>query len=798
MKRVNFWKTLFFTVLAAAAFTGCSNDDSDDGGTSGIPSITVNGANSTSVAVKLDGGDTPEVQIVSSGNWTLSVAGLNDAVASDCTPSLTSGGKGTATVKFSVKSASKDRTFVATVTTTGKIPGVDYETSVSAKITINQTNALYMENCGTDVEKGTDGWPDVRDYTGWSKGGMLDQSGVSYGGSSASVANSGKLFDPTEAEQAVVSGAPYASMNSATAKFFINDVNIGTSTNFTFTFTTIQQVDYSSGSVFGPVTDKTIRFAVSVDGGTEFMPAAYTVDQIAKGNWYLCTAEFKLPAGTSTDKLSFRFDNYAYSDNHGLRLDDFKLVEGGNGSELAPAQTTTVTISEITEVGTAYEVEGATVVGTYQQGFVMQDETGAILAHMGSKAENIPAEGSVVTVSGEGAKYGDAMQLGSTKVVSSAAGTMPTLTPTAVTADNIAGMMKAPVATYVKMTGTLDVSKSGSNTYYNVNFLFTGSGYTGSISYPNESLNVESFDGKIVDVEGWFVNNGSRNGGGKYFTVVARSIEENATAATGSFTTTPTTFAATDPQPQVLNFTASASAGTVQFEITGTNAEKFTYSDQTASTVKVSAAGNNESDAAYTAVLTMKSEAGDVLASVNLKQAGVSSGAGYTLIDNVADITAGTYYMAGYSEEYKSGNNSVTFAPYSYHVWAGTVSSGDLVTVGYEFADGNLTINPSATGEAALITLEAVSGSTNTYYIKSGDKYLKGVKNDKRGMGLVDTSDGAEWTFEAHDKGGIKISNPYGSNTYILGTAGASSNLLRSYKDPAASLVYGVCFFKAN
>lgn len=617
---------MFFTVLAAAAFTGCSNDDSDGGGTSGIPSITVNGANSTSVAVKLDGGDTPEVQIVSSGNWTLSVEGLNGAVASDCTPSLTSGGKGTATVKFNVKSATEDRTFVATVTTTGKIPGVNYETSVSAKITINQTNALYMENCGTDVEKGTSGWPDVRDYAGWTKGGMLDQSGVSYGGSSASVANSGKLFDPTEAEQAVVSGAPYASMNSATAKFFINDVNIGTSTNFTFTFTTIQQVDYSGGSVFGPVTDKTIRLGVSVDGGTEFMPAAYTVDQIAKGNWYLCTAEFKLPAGTSTDKLSFRFDNYAYSANHGLRLDDFKLVEGGNGSELAPAQTTTVTISEITEVGTAYEVEGATVVGTYQQGFVMQDETGAILAYMGSKAENIPAEGSVVTVSGEGAKYGDAMQLGSTKVVSSAAGTMPTLTPTAVTADNIAGMMKAPVATYVKMTGTLDVSKSGSNTYYNVNFLFTGSGYTGSISYPNESLNVESFDGKIVDVEGWFVNNGAKNGNGKYFTVVARSIEENATAATGSFTTTPTPFAATDPQPQVLNFTASASAGTVQFEITGTNVDKFTYSDQTASTVKVSAVGNNESDAAYTAVLTLKSEAGDVLASVNLKQAGVSSG----------------------------------------------------------------------------------------------------------------------------------------------------------------------------
>lgn len=769
---------MFFTALAAGAFTGCSNDDSDDGGTSGIPSITVNGANSTSVAVKLDGGDTPEVQIVSSGNWTLSVEGLNGAVASDCTPSLTSGGKGTATVKFNVKSATEDRTFVATVTTTGKIPGVNYETSVSAKITINQTNALYMENCGTDVEKTNNKWPYVDQFTGWTKGGMLDQSGVSYGGSSASVANSGKSFDPTEAEQAVVSGAPYASMNSATAKFFINDVNIGTSTNFTFTFTTIQQVDYSGGSVFGPVTDKTIRLGVSVDGGTEFMPAAYTVEQIAAGNWwYLCTAEFKLPAGTSTDKLSFRFDNYAYSDNHGLRLDDFKLVEGGNGSELAPAETTSVSISEITEVGTAYEVEGATVVGTYQQGFVMQDETGAILAYMGSKAENIPAEGSVVTVSGEGAKYGDAMQLGSTKVVSSAAGTMPTLTPTAVTADNIAGMMKAPVATYVKMTGTLDVSKSGSDTYYNVNFLFTGSGYTGSISYPNESLNVESFDGKIVDVEGWFVNNGAKNGNGKYFTVVARSIEENATAATGSFTTTPTPFAATDPQPQVLNFTASASAGMVQFEITGTDADKFTYSAQTASTVKVSAVGNNESDAAYTAVLTMKSEAGDVLASVDLKQVSANV-ASYTMITKVADIKAGKGYLAGLVKN-------------QYQTWTGEMESKHCKTTPYTYDAESGSFTP-VSGEAAEIELVAVDGVAGAYYIKCGNQYLTVSEAGKSCLALSDTAENNYWTFEDAVDGVKGIANAYAS--WLLTSASASSNHIRSYSTTATTKT-GVIFF---
>lgn len=39
MKKVNFWKTLFLSALAVTAFTGCSNDDSENDG--GMPSITV-------------------------------------------------------------------------------------------------------------------------------------------------------------------------------------------------------------------------------------------------------------------------------------------------------------------------------------------------------------------------------------------------------------------------------------------------------------------------------------------------------------------------------------------------------------------------------------------------------------------------------------------------------------------------------------------------------------------------------------------------------------------------------------
>lgn len=695
-----------------------------------MPSITVNGANSTSVAVKLDGGDTPEVQIVSSGNWTLSVEGLNGAVASDCTPSLTSGGKGTATVKFNVKSATEDRTFVATVTTTGKIPGVNYETSVSAKITINQTNALYMENCGTDVEKNGNNWPYTDQFTGWSKGGMLDQSGVSYSGNKTSVADSGKNFAPTEAEQAVVSGAPYASMNAAEAKFYINDVNIGTSSNFTFTFTTIQQTGYSDGSVFGAVTDKTIRLAVSVDGGTEFMPAAYTVDQIAEGNWYLCTAEFKLPAGTSTDKLSFRFDNYAYSDQHGLRLDDFKLVEGGNGSELAPAQTTTVTIADISGVG-AYEVVNAKVVGACERGFVISDGTGVMFVYKYNSADPvpIPAIGNTVTVSGDVESYGSAYQFSNPEVTVTDAGTdYEYPIPTAVTAENIESIATGKPQ-YVKVTGEL--YKDGN--YYNFRFLFD-EGYSGSVAYPSAELVGSSLD-KTVDMEGWYVYTQKS----KYFYIVLTKISESS-IATGSFTTTPKTFAATDPQPQVLNFTASASAGTVKFEITGTDAGKFTYSDQTASTVTVSAVGNNESDAAYTAVLTMKSEAGDVLASVDLRQSAPATGDEgdpylWTLASGILKQAGGTAENCGTP----AMNWTYSAAGYIGFDTNATNRGAQIGSSKAPALDGWSIATEDYTGKISKIVVNACTGGAATLIVTIGDTQI-----DEKTL----TEDSTDYVFE--------------------------------------------------
>ena len=161
------------------------------------------------------------------------------------------------------------------------------------------------------------------------------------------------------------------------------------------------------------------------------------------------------------------------------------------------------------------------------------------------------------------------------------------------------------------------------------------------------------------------------------------------------------------------------------------------------------------------------------------------------IVTTLADLKAGTYYLAGYSESYQT----TTYAPYSYHVWTGKVSTNssntDLATSGYKYdeASNTFTLNPNYDknkGVAAKIEIEA-AGTANTYFIKYDGQYLYSSEASiNRKMGLTSTP--TEWVFSEHEKGGLSIT----SNDVILGTAGATYDLLRSYKTPASTLVYGI------
>lgn len=778
MKVVNFWKTLFCAALAVTAFSACSDDD-EEGGYSGMPEITVNGGESVTVAGKLEGGKLEQtVEVVSKGDWTLTFKNSGDSQW--VTPSAMSGKTGTTQLTFTLGQASGERSAILVLTASSTVEG--FPLTDEATITVVQSdsdvptgNALYSENCGTKVEKVDGYWPYVDKFEGWTRGGSLDQKAVTYTGNSASVANSGKTFDPAEDETTVVSGPPYVSMNKSTSVFNINDINIASNTNFTFTFTAAQQINYSNGVVLGDMTDETIRFSVSTDGSS-YAPVALKVKKVASGYWYLCTAEFKLPAGVSTDKIWVRFDGYAGLENHGLRIDDFKLYEGGNGSELVVPSVdyTKGTVAEAIAAGAGknYEV-AATVVAMHTQGILIGDASGVMLAFLGEAPA--VAVNDAVTVKGTTELRNGVIQFGKEGLSVAKTGTGSYNTPapevmdgTAVTAYIATALENKAVYKYVKYNGEFTVSGN----YYNV--VIAGTTTKGSVAYGKSEW--ASFNGKPVTVEGWLLG-----GTANYLQTMATSVTVDSSTPIVEISA-PQQFAATSPVAQTLNYTVTnTTASAVTFAIEGTNADKFSLGAKTDNTIVVSAKGNNTDKTAYTANLVAK-VAGATVATVALKQAAPTSGSGYAKIEKIADLKEGTGYLAGLVNG-------------KYQTWTGVLTNKQCETVPYSYteATGAFVADDAAGAEISLV---AVSGVSNAYYIKYGEKYLTVGAAGKNQLVLADSAGDNYWTF-TDDTDGVKATAKAFASIMMTST-GAASKYIRSYVTTNTSGVAGVVFFLAK
>lgn len=778
MKVVNFWKTLFCAALAVTAFSACSDDD-EEGGYSGMPEITVNGGESVTVAGKLEGGKLEQtVEVVSKGDWTLTFKNPGDSQW--VTPSAMSGKTGTTQLTFTLGQASGERSAILVLTASSTVEG--FPLTDEATITVVQSdsdvptgNALYSENCGTKVEKVDGYWPYVDKFEGWTRGGSLDQKAVTYTGNSASVANSGKVFDPAEDETTVVTGPPYVSMNKSTSVFNINDINIASNTNFTFTFTAAQQINYSNGVVLGDMTDETIRFSVSTDGSS-YAPVALKVKKVASGYWYLCTAEFKLPAGVSTDKIWVRFDGYAGLENHGLRIDDFKLYEGGNGSELVVPSVdyTKGTVAEAIAAGAGknYEV-AATVVAMHTQGILIGDASGVMLAFLGEAPA--VAVNDAVTVKGTTELRNGVIQFGKEGLSVAKTGTGSYNTPapevmdgTAVTAYIATALENKAVYKYVKYNGEFTVSGN----YYNV--VIAGTTTKGSVAYGKSEW--ASFNDKPVTVEGWLLG-----GTAKYLQTMATSVTVDSSTPIVEISA-PQQFAATSPVAQTLNYTVTnTTASAVTFAIEGTNADKFSLGAKTDNTIVVSAKGDNTDKTAYTANLVAK-VAGATVATVALKQAAPTSGSGYAKIEKIADLKEGTGYLAGLVNG-------------KYQTWTGVLTNKQCETVPYSYteATGAFVADDAAGAEISLV---AVSGVSNAYYIKYGEKYLTVDAAGKNQLVLADSAGDNYWTF-TDDTDGVKATAKAFASIMMTST-GAASKYIRSYVTTNTSGVAGVVFFLAK
>ena len=388
----------------------------------------------------------------------------------------------------------------------------------------------------------------------------------------------------------------------------------------------MDQEKYSGTPVFAEINASTIKFAVSVDGGTTYSPVAFTAKKIATGGWYLCTAEFKFPASVSTDKISVRFSDYPFTgsnvDGHqGLRLDDFKLYEGGNGPELGEAPAvdyTKGTVAQAIEAGAGknYEI-AATVVAMHTQGILIGDASGVMLAFLGEAPA--VAVNDAVTVKGTTEQRNGVIQFGKEGLSVVKTGTGSYTTPAAEVMDGEAVTAYIATATantavykYVKYNGEFSVSGN----YYNV--IISGTTVKGSVAYGKPEW--ASFNGKPVTVEGWLLG-----GTANYLQTMATSVTIDSSTPIVDIEA-PQQFAATSPVAQTLKYTVTnTTASAVTFEIEGTNVDKFNLGAKTDNSIVVSAVGDNTGKTAYTANLVAK-VAGATVATVALKQAAPASG----------------------------------------------------------------------------------------------------------------------------------------------------------------------------
>ena len=562
----NIWKSLLFSAVALIAGTtvSCTNDaDSKGGKFEGTPTISVA---PESVTVALEGGETESINVITDAPWTVS---CDEGVVA--TPAS---GNGNEVVVLTVAASDAPRVLQATFTATGYISG--YPLQKKATLTINQgelpdaTAFLYKDNCGAAVSKDSSGyWPYVDKYEGWApQGGEgLDQSGVTYTGSNASVRNSGKQWAPTGASYAT--DAPYAYIAKADAYFQINKIALPAGVkNYTFTFTAFNQYASLIASPYTPVLEplvsgSNLTVSVSLDG-TAWATVPFTT--LADGNWEYAIAPFTLPADQNATELYVKFSNYVantsralpdatYQYQAALRLDDFTLVEGGNGPVLdlvipdTPAATEG-TIASITSAGD-YTVNGAWVVATYANGCLLTDNSGAyILAYNPSTT---PEVGAVLNISGTVSSYAGLLQFGAGATVTTTGETKNVVNPTPVVMDGAAldAYISSPVIKYVEYTGTLAISGN----YYNIT-IADASTAVGSISYPAGAIKetLATLDGQKIVVRGYLIGvNQSKYTNTMAVEVEAAEVDPNApvlsldatsltfTAEGGSQTVTATT-----------------------------------------------------------------------------------------------------------------------------------------------------------------------------------------------------------------------------------------------------------------
>lgn len=835
MKKSSIWKLLFsaLTVFAVAVFAGCT-DDNDD---MGAPYLNVTPENLTFDAEGQPADEYNGTFIVETNRpWRAIVEDEQTWVRLSATE-----GEGDAAVTVTVPASNIGQSAKVTFEVYNSYGALIQKDVNVLQGEVKPATVIYGNNFDKTLaaKDANNRWPFLDQSDAWQNATGTGIESVTYAYKNMSVRSSQKNsggYDGASGQNKIFFG-------TAPANFDIDNITLPSGeTNYRITF----GANYSKNN--DGTYDNTFKpeyFHVWVGNGTTWKELKY--EKIGGSDetdpyWILFKSDFTLK--TALKELSIRFTTTTGGEaaNSAFSIDDLSFTNGNGGQEVDleggvvppdPGEATAITIPELIAQMTDTEAPVDANADRYLDAVVMNDVAGAnyTFNNLILATENATEAGNGITLYGSqvepstlGLNKGDKVRVtlykGLAKVVNYSGmyevtgakeatwckvektGTVTSIPTATIAAADLAkyqGMAVTIANASVAQAGVwASASALSSHTFTADGANFTVFCKQSDEKNPSVFLDVpfKAGSGNISGLAAVYKNNSQ---------LVPRNLDD---VAAFSDSSTPMITGVTPASvsipaiggDQVLTVSV-INQGDNQLSVSGlTPPLSATVSGLT---VTVKADPNTGTQPVNQTLTITLANGNSKEVPVTLLGAGGGEGGTYTLIDNLSNLSAGTYLMAGFRAKGEAQSGSATepnpAAEDYYGVWTGEMITGngktDCETLQMTFANGELTkIDANVTNSPAEMELVAVDGKSNTYYIKCNGQYLaSGSKSRSLSLG----ADPAEWVFSMVDKDGESRLVAANGGCSLQTVDSSFKTMIRGYAS-ATQGKHGIYFFKKN
>lgn len=834
MKKSSIWKLLFsaLTVFAVAVFAGCT-DDNDD---MGAPYLNVTPENLTFDAEGQPADEYNGTFIVETNRpWRAIVEDEQTWVRLSATE-----GEGDAAVTVTVPASNIGQSAKVTFEVYNSYGALIQKDVNVLQGEVKPATVIYGNNFDKTLaaKDANNRWPFLDQSDAWQNATGTGIESVTYAYKNMSVRSSQKNsggYDGASGQNKIFFG-------TAPANFDIDNITLPSGeTNYRITF----GANYSKNN--DGTYDNTFKpeyFHVWVGNGTTWKELKY--EKIGGSDetdpyWILFKSDFTLK--TALKELSIRFTTTTGGEaaNSAFSIDDLSFTNGNGGQEVDleggvvppdPGEATAITIPELIAQMTTTEAPVDANADRYLDAVVMNDVAGAnyTFNNLILATENATEAGNGITLYGSqvepstlGLNKGDKVRVtlykGLAKVVNYSGmyevtgakeatwckvektGTVTSIPTATIAAADLAkyqGMAVTIANASVAQAGVWASASALSSHTFTADGDFTVFCKQSDEKNPSVFLDVpyKAATGNISGLAAVYKNNSQ---------LVPRNLDD---VAAFSDSSTPMITGVT---PASLSFEAAGGEKTLTVSVINQGNNQLSVSGLTAPlsatvsglTVTVKADPNTGTQPVNQMLTITLANGNSKEVPVTLLGVGGGEGGTYTLIDNLSNLSAGTYLMAGFRAKGEAQSGSATepnpAAEDYYGVWTGEMITGngktDCETLQMTFANGELTkIDANVTNSPAEMELVAVDGKSNTYYIKCNGQYLaSGSKSRSLSLG----ADPAEWVFSMVDKDGESRLVAANGGCSLQTVDSSFKTMIRGYAS-ATQGKHGIYFFKKN